>query len=57
MSTNELKQANSRINAFVDAGSFVEIGAMVTARSTDFALQECSAPGDGVVTGYATVEG
>lgn len=57
MSTNELTQAKSRILALVDEGSFVEIGALVTARATDFALQSQTAQGDGVVTGYATIQG
>ena len=55
MSTNDKTKALSRIEAIVDAGSFTEIGAQVKARSTDFALQEAAAPGDGVVTGYATI--
>ena len=31
--------AGKRINALLDAGSFVEIGGAVTARNTDFNLQ------------------
>ena len=31
-------QASQRINALLDDNSFVEIGAMVTARATDFNL-------------------
>ena len=56
MSTNDKTQARSRIDALVDQDSFVEIGAGVTSRSTDFALGK-DAAGDGVITGYATVEG
>ncbi len=45
-------QALSRIEAILDDSSFVEIGAGVTARSTDFNIQEKKAPSDGVITGY-----
>ena len=41
-------QALSRIEAILDDSSFVEIGAGVTARSTDFNIQEKKAPSDGV---------
>ena len=40
-----------RISELLDAGSFVEIGGAVTARSTDFNMQESKVPGDGVITG------
>ncbi len=56
MSTNELTKAKARIAALADEGSFVEIGARVKARSTDFS-KDFSADGDGVVTGYATIAG
>ncbi len=49
--------AAGRVNALLDANSFVEIGAQVTARSTDFNLTAKSAPSDGVLTGYGTVDG
>ena len=49
--------AGKRINSLLDAGSFVEIGGAVTARTTDFNMQEKDIPGDGVVTGYGTVNG
>ena len=45
-------QALSRIEAILDDSSFVEIGAAVTARATDFNMQEKKAPSDGVITGY-----
>ena len=32
--------AGKRINSLLDAGSFVEIGGAVTARTTDFNMQE-----------------
>ena len=49
--------AGRRIASLLDAGSFVEIGGSVTARSTDFNLGEKKAPSDGVMTGYGTVAG
>ena len=49
--------AGSRIASLLDANSFVEIGAQVTARSTDFNLSAASAPSDGVITGYGTIDG
>lgn len=55
MSTKETTKAMERIVALVDAGSFVEIGGLVTARNTDFALLSQAVPGDGVITGYATI--
>ena len=50
-------QASQRINALLDENSFVEIGALVTARSTDFNLKQEDAPSDGVVTGYGVIGG
>ena len=49
--------ASERINALLDAGSFVEIGGAVTARATDFNMQEKETPADGVITGYGVIEG
>ena len=46
-----------RIEALLDDASFVEVGAYVTARSTDFNLGESDTLKDGVVTGYGTVDG
>lgn len=36
--------AGKRINSLLDAGSFVEIGGAVTARTTDFNMQEKETP-------------
>lgn len=47
--------ASTRIAGLLDEGSFVEIGADVTARSTSFNLQAKKAPSDGVITGYGTI--
>ena len=37
--------------------AFVEIGSAVTARNTDFNLQEKETPADGVITGYGVIDG
>jgi acetyl-CoA carboxylase carboxyltransferase component len=49
--------AGRRIASLLDANSFVEIGGMVTARSTDFNLSAAQTPSDGVITGYGTIDG
>lgn len=49
--------AQKRIMKLLDAGSFVETGAEVTARNTDFNLQQADTPSDGVITGYGMIEG
>jgi len=50
-------QASQRIAALLDENSFVEIGAMVTARATDFNMKPTETPSDGVVTGYGVIDG
>lgn len=52
-----MSAARNRIASLLDAGSFVEIGGEVTARATDFNLQDRETPGDGVVTGYGLIDG
>ncbi len=49
--------AMNRIKQLLDEKSFVEIGAKITSRNTDFNLQSEETPADGVVTGYGTVFG
>ncbi len=49
--------ARERLQVLVDPGSFVEQDRFVTHRSTDFGLAEQKVLGDGVVTGYGTIEG
>ncbi|MCL2374540.1 MAG: acyl-CoA carboxylase subunit beta, partial [Treponema sp.] len=49
--------ARERIESFLDPGSFTEIDAFVEHRATQLGMAEVSAPGEGVVTGYGTVEG
>jgi propionyl-CoA carboxylase beta chain len=49
--------ARERIDLLLDPGSFVEIGRFVTHRCTDFGMEQQKVLGDGVVTGYGTIEG
>lgn len=49
--------ARERIHFLLDEGSFEEIGALVVHRSSDFGMAEQQFLGDGVVTGYGTVNG
>lgn len=50
-------KASERINALLDENSFVEVGALVTARATNFNLTPDRTPSDGVITGYGTIDG
>ena len=47
--------ARERINALLDENSFVEIGALVSARATDFNLKQIDTPSDGCITGYGVI--
>ncbi|MGO3690027.1 MAG: acyl-CoA carboxylase subunit beta [Psychroflexus halocasei] len=49
--------ARERVEYFLDEGSFEEIGMFVTHRTTDFNMQDQVYYGDGVVTGFGTVDG
>jgi len=49
--------ARERIEILLDKGSFQELGMLVQHRSTDFGLEKSKFLGDGVVTGYGTVNG
>lgn len=49
--------ARERLHFLLDEGSFEEIGMLVTHRSTDFGMEKEQYPGDGVVTGYGTING
>jgi propionyl-CoA carboxylase beta chain len=49
--------ARERIDAFLDPGSFVETDALARHRAHDFGVQANRPYGDGVVTGYGTVDG
>ena len=49
--------ARERIEVLFDEGSFVELDELARHRSTAFGLQERRPYGDGVVTGYGTIDG
>ncbi|MGA8264491.1 MAG: acyl-CoA carboxylase subunit beta [Ignavibacteriaceae bacterium] len=49
--------ARERIELLVDEGSFEEIDMFVKHRATDFGLNKQHYPGDGVVTGFAKIDG
>ncbi len=55
MSSNNTSLAKQRIAKLVDANSFMEIGSLVTARSTDFNLSAEKQPSDGVITGHGLI--
>lgn len=57
MSNTAQSLAGKRIASLLDENSFVEIGGYVTARSTDFNMQQTETPGDGVITGYGVIDG
>ncbi len=49
--------ARERIDLLLDPGSLVELGRFVTHRCTEFGMEQQKILGDGVVTGYGTVDG
>ena len=49
--------ARERIEKLVDEGSFTELDEFARHRSTNFGMEENRPYGDGVVTGYGTVDG
>ena len=49
--------ARERIEVLLDPGSFEEWDMFVEHRCTDFGMADTSIPGDGVVTGYGTING
>lgn len=57
MSNTTSVSARMRIEAILDDNSFVEIGAGVKARATNFNIAEKAAPSDGVITGYGVING
>jgi propionyl-CoA carboxylase beta chain len=51
------KTARERIETLLDEGSFVELDEFARHRSTNFGMEKSRPFGDGVVTGYGTVDG
>ena len=51
------RTARERIEAFLDPGSFTETDALARHRARDFGLEAKRPLGDGVITGYGTVDG
>ena len=49
--------ARERVMYVLDEGSFEEIGALVTHRTKDFGMENQKFYGDGVITGYGTIDG
>src|SRR6202049_2130975 len=49
--------ARERIELLMDKGSFEEFDTFVQHRNTDFGMEKTKVPGDGVVTGWGTVNG
>ncbi len=49
--------ARERLQLLLDEGSFEEIGMLVEHRSYDFGMEQQRIPGDGVVTGYGSING
>lgn len=51
------RSALDRVNALLDEGSFMELDAFVKHRATQFGMGKSQPLGDGVVTGFGTVDG
>jgi propionyl-CoA carboxylase beta subunit len=49
--------ARERLDLLLDRGSFSELDMLVTHRCRDFGMDRQVIPGDGVVTGYGTIDG
>ncbi|MFQ6050766.1 MAG: acyl-CoA carboxylase subunit beta [Candidatus Hydrothermarchaeota archaeon] len=49
--------ARERLDLLLDPGSFVELDMFVEHRCTHFGMEKRKYPGDGVVTGYGTIDG
>ncbi len=49
--------ARERIDLLLDGGSFVELDALAVHHCYDFGMEKHRIPGDGVVTGYGTIDG
>ena len=51
------KTARERVDLLLDPGTFVELDQFVVHRCTNFGMEKKELPGEGVVTGYGTVDG
>ena len=51
------KTARERVDLLLDPGTFVELDQFVIHRCTNFGMEKKELPGEGVVTGYGTVDG
>jgi len=49
--------ARQRVDFLLDPGSFVELDKFKTHRCSDFGMADRKIPGDGVITGYGTIDG
>ena len=49
--------ARERINTLLDAGTFVELDRFVEHRCVNFGMDKKELPGEGVTTGYGTIDG
>ncbi len=49
--------ARERIGKLLDEGTFVELGMFGESRATEFGMDKKRYPGDGVITGYGTIDG
>ena len=49
--------ARERVEKLLDSGTFVELDQFVRHRCTNFGMEDVESPGEGVVTGYGTIEG
>ncbi|MDQ3209951.1 MAG: methylmalonyl-CoA carboxyltransferase, partial [Actinomycetota bacterium] len=49
--------AGERLDVLMDKGSFVETDPFAVHRSHDFGMERKRPPGDGIITGYGTVDG
>jgi propionyl-CoA carboxylase beta chain len=49
--------ARERVDLLLDRGSFTELDMLVSHRCRDFGMDRQVIPGDGVVTGYGTIDG
>ena len=49
--------ARERVEKLLDPGTFVELDQFIRHRCTNFGMENVESPGEGVVTGYGTIDG